>query len=420
MAEQTSQLSDANYTVNINGYNGWIFHANTPLIDEDLSPAGQTRRLFVLLFDDFGNGRYRVGFTEDLNPGTSDATGQDLSDLFEAQGTFSVVFGGVTYQFTLDGADTSEPYDKENEPDSTALSTALVAASTRDASVTFRDFVPAAPSFADDTGDDQSWTVGTAITPIQVPEADGDPAPTYAVVGSLPADIVFDPATRIISGTFTGLQPAASAPTVTIAAVSSVDEDDTLDLSASVSGGTYDALTYLWTIVSGGGSLSGATTATPTYTPPSVSSDTDVEVRCTVTATGDGTNAESGTSDEASDTETFTVSTTDTTVSASAGPNRTVASGGTTTLAGSASVSNGVGSTTYSWARVSGTGGSLNNSNIAAPTFTAPTVTANRSIVYRLTATNNGVSDTDLVTISVTAPVTPDTTVSASAGPTEL
>ena len=59
-------------------------------------------------------------------------------------------------------------------------------------------------------------------------------------------------------------------------------------------------------------------------------------------------------------------------------------------------------------ARVSGTGGSLNNSNIAAPTFTAPTVTANRSIVYRLTATNNGVSDTDDVTISVTAPVTPN------------
>ena len=40
--------------------------------------------------------------------------------------------------------------------------------------------------------------------------------------------------------------PDASAPTVTIAAVSSVDENSTQALSASVSGGTYDALSYAW------------------------------------------------------------------------------------------------------------------------------------------------------------------------------
>ena len=63
-----------------------------------------------------------------------------------------------------------------------------------------------------------------------------------------------------------------------------------------------------------------------------------------------------------------------------------------------------MGATTYSWARVSGTGGSLNNSNAQSPTFTAPTVTSDRTIVYRITATNNGVSDTDDVTITVQAP----------------
>ena len=50
--------------------------------------------------------------------------------------------------------------------------------------------------------------------------------------------------------------PNASAPNVSIGAVTSVDEDDSLSLSASVSGGTYDTLTYAWTVVSGGGSFS--------------------------------------------------------------------------------------------------------------------------------------------------------------------
>ena len=97
-----------------------------------------------------------------------------------------------------------------------------------------------------------------------------------------------------------------------------------------------------------------------------------------------------------------------TTVNAEAGSARSVASGRGVVLLGSAAVVNGVGATTYSWRRISGVGGSLNNSSIAQPTFTAPTLTAgasNRSIVWRLTATNNGVSDTDDVRITVNAPV---------------
>ena len=49
-----------------------------------------------------------------------------------------------------------------------------------------RLFTPVAPSWADDTGDAISGTVGTAIAPVTVPAADGDPAPTYAASG-LPA-----------------------------------------------------------------------------------------------------------------------------------------------------------------------------------------------------------------------------------------
>ena len=52
-----------------------------------------------------------------------------------------------------------------------------------------------APSFSDNTGDEQNWTVGTAITNIQVPTPTGNPTPTYAVVGTLPAGISFNTST---------------------------------------------------------------------------------------------------------------------------------------------------------------------------------------------------------------------------------
>ena len=62
-----------------------------------------------------------------------------------------------------------------------------------------------APSFTDDTGNAQSWTQNTAITPITVPAASGTPTPTYAAVGSLPAGISFNASTRVISGTPTAV-----------------------------------------------------------------------------------------------------------------------------------------------------------------------------------------------------------------------
>ena len=96
-----------------------------------------------------------------------------------------------------------------------------------------------------------------------------------------------------------------------------------------------------------------------------------------------------------------------TTVDANAGGDKTVASGGTVTLDGSAAVSNGSGDTTYAWTRVSGAGGALSAANVARPDFTAPVLAqgaADREIVWRFTATNNGVSDTDDVTVTVEAP----------------
>lgn len=86
------------------------------------------------------------------------------------------------------------------------------------------------PLFADDTGDSQTWTVGTTIGSITVPTASGNPIPTYAVMGSLPDGINFNINTRVISGTPT----ATGSGTITIRADNSEGSDDwTIDYITS-------------------------------------------------------------------------------------------------------------------------------------------------------------------------------------------
>ena len=101
--------------------------------------------------------------------------------------------------------------------------------------------------------------------------------------------------------------PDAEAPTVAIAPIGTVDEGATQSLTAALTGGTYDALAYLWEVVSGGGTITNPTSANATYNAPAVASDIPAQVRLTVTATGTGTNAADGTSDDGTDTENFTV-----------------------------------------------------------------------------------------------------------------
>ena len=97
-----------------------------------------------------------------------------------------------------------------------------------------------------------------------------------------------------------------------------------------------------------------------------------------------------------------------TTVVADAGDDASVNSLTNIRLGGSAVVTNGIGATTYSWSRISGTGGLLSATATATPFFVTPTIaagSANRDFIFELTATNNGVSGTDRITITVVAPV---------------
>lgn len=88
--------------------------------------------------------------------------------------------------------------------------------------ITYADPTPAAPNFSDDTGDAVTWVTGEAITTITVPQATGNPAPTYAVVGSLPTGIAFDVNTREITGTPSG----TPSGTIRIRATNSQGTDD--------------------------------------------------------------------------------------------------------------------------------------------------------------------------------------------------
>ena len=90
-----------------------------------------------------------------------------------------------------------------------------------------------APSYADDTGTPQAWTQSVAISGITVPAASGNPTPTYAPVGNLPAGITFNASTRLILGTPT----AIGSGTITIRATNSEGSDDwTVDYTTSAAG----------------------------------------------------------------------------------------------------------------------------------------------------------------------------------------
>ena len=257
-----------------------------------------------------------------------DVQNVDLSELFESAGQFVVVADGQTLTINMEGRDTTEPYQITDAAVQSFYDYFTGEANgSHAAAITVRDFVPAAPSFADDTGDAIDGTVGTAIADITVPEAAGTPAPTYAAVGSLPAGVSFDPDTRIISFdedaieagsgmitiratnsegmddwtvaySFAAGIPDANAPSVTISAVADGDEGTVVTISASLNGGNYDAIDYDWQV--SGGALDDNTSATPVWTRPSVAADTDFDIDLDITARGTGANAANGTSDQAS------------------------------------------------------------------------------------------------------------------------
>ena len=197
---------------------------------------------------------------------------------------------------------------------------------------------------------------------------------------------------------------ANGAPTANAGDDQSVDGGDTvtLDGSASTDPDTGDTLTYNWAQTSGTPTvtLTGSSTATPTFTAPRTSAGSTLVFTLTVR---DGV---------ASHTDTVTVqvaAATNQVPSANAGADQSVTSGASVTLDGTGSSDADGDPLTYSWRQTSGTPAvTLTGASTASPTFTAPTVTASTSLVFTLTVHDGTVSRSDTVTITVSPPVALD------------
>ena len=187
-------------------------------------------------------------------------------------------------------------------------------------------------------------------------------------------------------------------PPVTNAGLDQIVNENTTDLKLNGTGSSDpdkgDTITsFSWKQISGSPtvSLAGANTATPTFTAPSVTADTTLKFNLTVT---DNHGAISK-----PDTVSITVKNANIPPVAYAGTNQTVNENTTgVTLNASKSYDRDGKIVSYLWKQTSGPSASLSNPNSVSTTFTAPSVTANTTLTFRLTVTDNGGANNNATT----------------------
>ncbi|MFC5583813.1 choice-of-anchor D domain-containing protein [Nitratireductor kimnyeongensis] len=238
----------------------------------------------------------------------------------------------------------------------------------------------------------------------------GAPGSRSATVTLRNNDADEDPFTFAISGTATNTAPTANAGSnQTVNSGAAV----TMNGSASSTNDSGQTLSYSWSRVSGPAvSLSGASTATPSFTAPTLSPGASNATLVFQLTVNDG-------SQTATDTVTITVTPPpNTPPTANAGSDQTVTSGAAVSLNGSASSSNDAGqSLTYSWSQTSGPAVTLAGASTATPSFTSPTLApgaSNAILTFQLTVNDSMEAASDAVTITVTPP--PNTPPTANAG----
>ena len=190
-----------------------------------------------------------------------------------------------------------------------------------------------------------------------------------------------------VSGTARGPDtlPVAGPPSVSINAIPAGDEGASVQLGATLNGGTYDPPPeYSWSVDSG--VLDDANAATPTWTRPSVTSSANHDVRLTVRVRGYGTTTRNGTNASASASRQALVRNVASQLPLAAAPavsiNAIPAGGERAAVQLGATLTGGLyDDAEYAW---SVDGGTLDNANAAAPTWTRPSVQANANHTVRL------------------------------------
>jgi len=180
------------------------------------------------------------------------------------------------------------------------------------------------------------------------------------------------------------------APTVDAGPDVSVNENQSIGMSASASDQDGDSLTYSWTCT--GGSLSSSTSLNPTYYAPSVSYETTYN--CTLSVS-DG---KGGSASDSLSIRVLNTTSTNHAPTVDAGPDVSVNENQSIGMSASASDQDGD-SLTYSW---SCTGGSLSSSTSLNPTYYAPSVSYETTYNCTLTVSDGrGGSASDSVNIRV-------------------
>ncbi len=186
--------------------------ASDATIDNQTYTVGTAITSLTLPVATGGNGAITYALTPPADL-TFDAATRELT------GTPTTAVGATEYTYTAADADGNT-------------------AASDIATLTFSITVVAdtAPAFAASASiPDQTYTVGTAITSLTLPEATGgNGAITYALTPALPAGLSFDPGTRDFSGTPTTVATAADYTYTATDADDNTAADDTATLTFSV------------------------------------------------------------------------------------------------------------------------------------------------------------------------------------------
>ncbi len=245
----------------------------------------------------------------------------------------------------------------------------------------------------DNDGLTYSWTSSPAIPALQTSSSATPSFTAPDVASDTPYTITLNVTDGTLHDTDTvtiTVRHVNRAPAAEAGADQSASERATVNLNGSSSSDPDgDALTYRWTAPAAI-ALSGATTATPSFTAPDVASDTPYTITLNVT---DGQLWDT-------DTVTVTVREVNRAPAANAGADQAVDERATVNLNGTGSSDPDNDGLTYSWTS-SPAIPALQTSSSATPSFTAPDVASDTPYTITLNVTDGTLHDTDTVTITV-------------------